>query len=81
MTNREDIVLLYTGTEINASVLKEILEENQIGALIKNSLKAGLTAGFGGGYSEAEAQLFVTQEHLDKAKEILDDFLKSLENS
>ncbi len=81
MTNHEDIVLLYTGTEINANVLKEILEDNQVGALIKNSLKSGLTAGFGGGYAEAEAQLFVTEKHLDKAKKLLDDFLKSLENS
>jgi hypothetical protein len=81
MTNHEDIVLLYTGTEINANVLKEILEDNQIGALIKNSLKSGLTAGFGGGYAEAEAQLYVTQKHLEKAKKLLDEFLKSLEKN
>lgn len=80
MTNHEDLVLLYTGTEINANVLKEILEDNQIGALIKNNLKSGLTAGFGGGYVEAEAQLYVTQEHINQAKKLLEEFLKSLES-
>lgn len=75
----EDIVLLFTGTEINANVLKEILEDNQIGSLIKNDMKTGLTAGFGGGYTEAEASLYVTNENFEKAKVILDEFLKSFD--
>lgn len=81
MTDHKDLILLYTGSEINANVLKEILEDNQIGALIKNSLKSGLAAGFGGGYAEAEAQLYVTQKHIEKAKLLLAEFLKSLENN
>lgn len=79
MSDHEDLVLLYTSTEIDANVLKEILEDNQIGALIKNPLKSGLTAGFGGGYIEAEAQLYVTEEHLEKAKKLLEEFLKSFD--
>lgn len=80
MTQHEDLKLLYTGTEINATVLKEILEENQIGSLIKNNMKSGLAAGFGGGYPESEASLYVTDKNFEKAKPILDDFLKSLES-
>jgi len=79
MTHQEDLTLLYSGTEINANVLKEILEDNDIGALIKNDMKSGLTAGFGGGYIEAEASLFVTEKNLEKAKILLKQFLESLE--
>lgn len=78
MTHHDDLKLLYSGTEINANVLKEILEENQIGALIKNNMKSGLAAGFGGGYPESEASLYVTEKSFEKAKPNLDDFLKSL---
>jgi len=78
MTNQEDLVLLYTGTEINTKVLKEILEDNQIGSLIRNDMKSGLTAGFGGGYMEAEARLYVAEKNLEAAQKLLDQFLKSL---
>jgi len=78
MSNHDDLVLLYTGTEINTKVLKDILEDNKIGALLRNDMKSGLTAGFGGGYMEAEASLYVAENNLVKAQELLDQFLKSL---
>lgn len=78
MTHQEDLILLYSGTEINANVLKEMLEENQIESLIKNRMRSGLAAGFGGGYPEAEASLYVWEKNQEKAKHILEDFLKSL---
>lgn len=79
MTNHEDLMLLYNGTEINANVLKEILEDNQIGCLIRNDMKSGLSAGFGGGYMETEASVYVAQKNIDKAKELLEQFVKSLD--
>jgi len=78
MTNHEDLTILYTGSEINTNVLKEILEDNQIGCLIKNDMHSGLSAGFGGGYMEAEASLYVADKNMEKAKIILDQFLESL---
>lgn len=80
MTNHEDLILLFTGSEINANVLKEILNDNQIGCLVKNDMKSGLTAGFGGGYLDAEASLYVTTQHFEEAKVLLDEFLKSFES-
>lgn len=79
MTDSKDLVFLHSDTEINANVLKDILEDNQIGAFIRNDMKSGLTAGFGGGYMEAEARVYVTEENLEKAKALLDEFLKSLD--
>lgn len=78
MSTHDDLVLLYTGTEINAKVLKEILEDNQIGSLVRNDMKSGLTAGFGGGYMEAEASLYVSEKNLEKAQKLLNQFLESL---
>jgi hypothetical protein len=80
MTNHEDLILLFTGSEINANILKEILNDNQIGCLVKNEMRSGLTAGFGGGYLEAEASLYVTNEHFERAKVLLDEFLKSFDS-
>ena len=79
MTKNEDLKRLYTGSEINVNILKEILEERQIPSLIKNDLKSGLTAGFGGGYVEAESSIFVFSINLEKAKVVLDEFLKSFD--
>ncbi len=78
MTNHEDLTMLYTGSEINANVLKKILEDNQIGSLIRNDMHSGLSAGFGGGYMETEATLYVANKNLEKAKVILEQFLESL---
>ena len=79
MTKNEDLKRLYTGSEINVNILKEILDDNQIPSLIKNDLKSGLTAGFGGGYVEAESSIFVFDNNLKKAKIILNEFLTSFE--
>lgn len=79
MTDSKDLVFLHADTEINAHVLKDILEDNQIGAFVRNDMKSGLTAGFGGGYLEAEARVFVSEKNLDKAKVLLEEFLKSLD--
>jgi len=79
MTNSEDLTFLYAGTTINTNVLKEILEDNGIGAFIRNDMQSGLTAGFGGGYMEAEASVFVSDKNLEKAKKLLEEFIKSLD--
>ena len=78
MNDNENLKRLYTGSEININVLKEILDDNQVTSLVKHDMKSGLTAGFGGGYAEAEASLFVFEENLEKAKEILKEFLDSI---
>ncbi len=79
MIKNEDLKRLYTGSEINVNILKEILDDNQIPSLIKNDLKSGLTAGFGGGYMEAESSIFIFNNNLEKAKIILNEFLNSFE--
>ncbi len=80
MSGHDDLTLLFTGSEIDAKVLKEILEDNQIASLIKNDQNSGLAAGFGGGLQGLEAHVYVTNDDLEKAKTLLDKFLKSFDN-
>jgi hypothetical protein len=79
MTNTNDIKRLYTSSEINVNVLKEILDDNKISSLVKHDMKSGLTAGFGGGYMEAEASIYVTVNNFDAATIVLTEFLKSID--
>ncbi|MBU8891281.1 MAG: DUF2007 domain-containing protein [Bacteroidales bacterium] len=77
MTTHKDLILLFTGSEINTTVLKEILDDNQIPSLIRNEMSSGKAAGFGGGYVGSEAHVLVSEKHFEKAKALLEEFLKS----
>ncbi|MEE4197086.1 MAG: DUF2007 domain-containing protein [Bacteroidales bacterium] len=79
MDQKEDLKFLYSGTEINASVLKNMLEENKIPALIRNDMKSGLAAGFGGSLSGFAAKVYVEEKDLNRAKKILEEFIESME--
>ncbi len=80
MTNQNDLVLLFTGSEIDTSILKEFLEDNQIASLIKNEMSSGKAAGFGGGFYGIETHLYVSEKDNNKAKDILNEFLKSIDS-
>ena len=77
MTNQDDLTLLYICSEIDAQVLKEILEENNIGTHIRNDMTSAKAAGFGGGYYGVEVKMYVTEKDLDNAKTILEEFKKA----
>ena len=80
MTNNEDLTLLFTGSEIDAGVLKDILEDNGSGCFIRNDMNSAKAAGFGITYgSGSEANLFVMEKDLDKAKELLEEFKDSFD--
>ena len=77
MKEDDEIALLFTCSEIDAQVLKDMLEENQIGAMVINSMQSGLVAGFSGGLQGIESKVFVEEKDLTKAKEILEEFKNS----
>lgn len=78
MTKQDDISLLYVCSEIDAKILKEILEEDNIPVLIINDMASSKTAGFGGGFYGSEVKVYVTTDKLEKAKTILEAFKKSI---
>ncbi len=70
MTNKNGLVLVYTGTEVVVSRLKSELELQGINSIVQNGFNSGLAAGFGGGIPSA-VDLFVTETDLGKATEII----------
>jgi len=79
MDQQQDLKFLYSGTEINADVLKRMLEKNEIPALIRNDMNSGLAAGFGGSLSGFAAKVYVEEKDFEKAQKILEEFIKSQE--
>jgi hypothetical protein len=78
MKDQEDLVLLFTGSEIDNNVLKEILNDNEIPCLIKNDLNSARTAGFGIGLGN-EAHVFIAEKDSEKAKVLLKEFQDSFD--
>lgn len=80
MTNPEELKLLFTCSDIDAHVLKEILEDNHVAAMVINNMNSGLVAGFSGGLQGIESKVFVANKDIEKAKDILEEFKNSFSN-
>lgn len=79
MDQHDDLKFLYSGTEINADVLKRMLEKNAIPALIRNDMNSGLAAGFGGSLSGFAAKVYVEEKKFKQAQKVLEEFIQSQE--
>ena len=71
MTEKNGLVLVYTGNDIIISRIKYELELKGIKSIVKDGFNAGLSAGFGGGIPSA-VDLFVTEDDFEKANEIVE---------
>ena len=74
MEDENNLIRIYSGTEISINLLKEELEENGIAAMIQNDYQSGITAGFFGGGTTA-IDLFVQESDLKAAETIVADFI------
>lgn len=75
MKNGNDLVRVFTGTEVSVLYLKERLEEIGIGALIKNDFQSGITVGFVSGVPSA-IDLYIQESDLKKAESIINEFIQ-----
>ena len=71
MTEKNGLVLVYTGNDIIISRIKHELELKGINSIVKDGFNAGLSAGFGGGIPSA-VDLFVTEDDFEQANEIVE---------
>lgn len=71
MTEKNGLVLVYTGNDIIISRIKYELEIKGINSIVKDGFNAGLSAGFGGGIPSA-VDLFVTEKDFELANEIVE---------
>ncbi|MFY0603229.1 MAG: DUF2007 domain-containing protein [Flavobacteriaceae bacterium] len=69
-------IKIYTGTSIITRRLSSILEENNIGSIIKDEMESALMAGFGA--PSNSSHLFILDSDIEKAKEIVEDFKKEI---
>ena len=73
MDEKNELLRVYTGTELTANLLKEELEKNGISGMVRNDFKSGVMAGFSGGIPSA-ADLYINESDFDKAKPIITKF-------
>jgi hypothetical protein len=76
MKNENDLIRVFSGTEITVNLLKDELESVGISAMIQNDFQSGITAGFFGGGTSA-VDLFIQEIDEKKALPIIDEFLKN----
>jgi hypothetical protein len=77
MEEHDDLKMVFTGSFIDASYIQSLLEDNGIGALVRNTLAESLAAGWASGSPEDAGLVFVSESHQEEAKELIDEYLKS----
>lgn len=73
---KNNIIKIFTGTEVSVIYLKGILEETGIIAMIKDDFQSSISAGFVEGTPSA-IDLFIQKSDLKKAEPIINDFIQN----
>ena len=79
MDNHSKHITFFTGSLIEIQRLQLDLDDAQIPSLVKNNFQSGIRSGFYGG-SPSLVQLYIYEEDLEKATEILERFKKAMNN-
>lgn len=69
-------IKIFSETPIIINRLRSLLEEQNIGSLVKNQFESGCLAGFGAPMNAVD--LFILNSDLEKASIIVDDFKKEI---
>ena len=77
MDKSKQTTRIYTGPAMIANGLKARLLDMGISPIEKDDHQSGITGGFAMGVPN-QVQLFIRQEELDQAKEMIDGFLKDV---
>lgn len=73
MKEKNNLIRVYSGTELTVNLLKDELEEFGISSMIQNDFNSGISAGFSGGVPSS-IDLFIQELDLGKAESILSEF-------
>ena len=73
MKENNNLIRIYSGTELTVNLLKDELEGFGIPSMIQNDFNSGVSAGFSGGVPSA-IDLFIQESDLGKAEPILSEF-------
>jgi alkyl hydroperoxide reductase subunit AhpF len=69
MTSK-DLECVYVGTAMNANYLKAVLNENNIGCIVRDLLAESSMAGFAAASPSNAAKVFVEKADFDEAEKI-----------
>ena len=74
MSERNELIRVFTGSEVSVILLQGDLEEIGIGSLVQNDYQSGISGGFLGGIPSA-IDLFIQQSDLIKAEPLINEFI------
>ena len=78
MKNGNNLIRVFTGTDVLVYLLKERLEEVGISALIKDDFQSGISSGFVSGVPSA-IDLYIQESDFTDAEPILNEFSQNNE--
>ena len=72
---RDELVRVFSGSEIAVMMLKEALDEIEIGSFVQNDFQSGMVAGIGGFPSFVD--LYIHQSDLQRAEPLIVEFTEA----
>jgi hypothetical protein len=77
MNEHDDLKCVFTGSVLEADFIKSLLEENGIGAMVRNTLGESLVAGWASGAPDDAGLVYVIENHEEEAKKIIEEYFKT----
>jgi hypothetical protein len=77
MNEHDDLKNVFTGSVLEADFIKSLLEENGIGAMVRNTLGESLLAGWASGSPDDAGLVYVIESHEPEAKRLIEEYFKS----
>jgi hypothetical protein len=72
---RDELIRVFSGSEIAVMMLKEALDEIEIGSFVQNDFQSGMVAGIGGFPSFVD--LYIQQSDLERAEPLIVEFTEA----
>jgi hypothetical protein len=79
MNEHEGLKLVFTGSVIEADYIKSLLEENGVGAMMRNTMGESLVAGWVSGGPDDAGLVYVTESHEKESKQIIEEYYRNKE--
>lgn len=79
MNENDDLKLVFTGSFLEAQFIGGLLEDNGIGALVRNTLEESVIAGWASGSPEDSGLVFVAEYHEEQAKALIREYQSTKE--
>jgi len=77
MNEHDDLKNVFTGSVLEAEFIKSLLEENGIGAMVRNTMGESLVAGWVSGGPEDAGLVYVIESHEPEAKRLIEEYIKN----